>query len=67
MLNNKSSTLSLKDKPKNKLFTLVMMQLRNKLDLTTKNNTKKILRNLLFSVLKFIIISAVVFLILYLS
>ena len=67
MLNNKSSTLSLKDKPKNKLFTLVMMQLRNKLDLTTKNNTKKILRNLLFSVLKFVIISAIVFVILYLS
>ena len=64
---NKLSNLSLDNKPKNKLFTLVLMQLKNKLDLNVKNNKKNILRSALFSVLKFGIISAVVYLLLYLS
>ena len=66
-MNNKLSNLSLVNKPKNKLFTLVLMQLKNKLDLNVKNNKKQIMRTALFSVLKFGIIAAIVYLLLYLS
>ena len=34
------SNLSLVNKPKNKLLTLVMMQLKNKLNLNVKKNKK---------------------------
>lgn len=66
-MTNNLSNLSLVNKPKNKLFTLVLMQLKNKLDLNVKNNKKQILRTAIFSILKFVIITGIVYLLLYLS
>ena len=66
-MNNELSNLSLTNKSKNKLLTLVLMQLKNKLDLNVKNNKKQVLRTVLFSVLKFAIIAGIVYLLLYLS
>jgi hypothetical protein len=66
-MNNNISNLSLVNKPKNKLLTLVLMQLKNKLDLNVKNNKKQLLRTALLSVLKFVLITGIVYLLLYLS
>lgn len=50
----------------NGLKSLVFMQLKDKVDFTIAKNIKQLLRLLLFSVLKFVAITAIVFFILYL-
>lgn len=44
------------------LKTLVSMQLRDKIDLSILNNKKELLRSIIFSVCKFIVVCAIVFL-----
>lgn len=46
------------------LKTLVSMQLRDKIDLSILNNKKELLRSIIFSVCKFIVVCAIVFLLL---
>lgn len=51
----------------NKLLTLVLMQVKNKLDISSVKNTKELLRTILFTVLKLGVVTAIIYLILYLS
>lgn len=62
MVQSQKSTIN-----QNKLFTLILMQVKNKLDLNIIKNTKELLRTILLSVLKFGIITAVIYIIFYLS
>lgn len=56
------------EKANNKqLKTLVLMQLKNKLDINVFKHKKDFLRSLLFVALKFIVVTGVIFFILYLS
>ncbi len=54
-------------KNKNKLLTLVLMQIKNKLDLNVIKNTKELLRTLLFGILKLGLITGIIYFVLYLS
>ena len=47
------------------LKTLIAMQLRDKIDLSWIKEKKKALRKIIFTILKFIILTAVTFLLLY--
>lgn len=54
-------------KTSNKLKTLVLMQLRNKLDMNIVKNKKEFLRLLFLSILKFVVVTAAIFIVLALS
>ena len=65
----KTKLEKLQKEPKRKghLRTLVLMQLKNKLDVNFAKNKKELFRSLFLTLLKFIIVTAVIYVILYLS
>lgn len=62
-----AETNELKFKKKNQLKTLVLMQLKNKLDVNFAKNKKELFRSLFLTLLKFVVVTAVIYIILYLS